>query len=296
MYRFLVAIALLTLCVIANAQDWVEHGGAEYNCTVLRNMLADYGDSDVQRSGDRVMTLGELFAPFFPNCPEAHASDMSEMPAENDAGSAESLFSFNSHEAGSQPVLGPMELREGVYVFTASADASMSVSPTIVSGDCGTDLELGSIIFFTSNGRTQTEQSAVEVEQTCNILLEVSKYGSDAWTLAIHKVESSALEPQSTYTFESSELGLQPVLGPLHFTDGVYTVTATSDAGMSVTPVILSGNCGTDLELGSIIFFTSDGHTQVEQSAVQVQADCEVLLEISNIGGSTWSVVIDKLS
>ena len=76
---------------------------------------------------------------------------------------------------------------------------------------------------------------------------------------------------------------------------GVYMVKATSDAGMSVTPTVLSGECGLDLELGSIIFFTSDDKTQVEQSAVEVEADCDILLEVSNFGGSMWSVVIERL-
>ena len=152
MFRFLVALALLTFCIAASAQEWVEHGGAEYNCSVLNGILVDYGDSDLSRSGDRVMTVGELFAIMFPSCPAPTDTATGETPVDTDASSSDALFSFSSDEAGLQPVLGPLTLPAGVYVFTATTDGYMTVSPQSLSGDCGFDLKVS--IFSLSRGRS----------------------------------------------------------------------------------------------------------------------------------------------
>ena len=292
MLRFSVALVLLTLCVAVSAQEWVEHGGAEYNCNVLRGILAEYGDSDLSRSSGGVMTVAELFAVFFPSCPRDSVEVTSET-SETGTSSQAALFSFSSDEEGLQPVLGPIALPAGVYVFTATTGGYLSVAPQSLSGDCGFDLEVG--IFHLSEGEgVDGSQAVVEVERDCNVLLGVSN-NDDAWLLEIDSADDLTVETVgASYSTSSALIGLQPVLGPLMLPKGVYVFTATSDGYLSVAPQSLSGDCGFDLEVG-IFHLTSGEAADGAQSVVEVEKDCDVLLEIGN-SGEAWQLEFNKIS
>lgn len=292
MFRFLVALALLTLCIAASAQDWVEHGGTEYNCSVLNGILADYGDSDLSRSGDSLMTVGELFAIMFPRCPPAADIKKGET-VETDPSSSDTLFSFNSDEHGLQPVLGPLTLPAGVYVFTATTAGFMAVVPQSLSGDCGLDLKVA--VFNLSQGQGDSgAQSVVDVEANCNVLFEIGNTTS-RWTMDI--VAATELESVSvtgSYSTASDNEGLRPVLGPLALAKGVYVFTATTKGFMAVVPQSLSGNCGLDLKVA--IFNLSQGQgSRGAQSVVEVEVDCDVLLDVSNTT-QDWTLDIKKSS
>ena len=293
MYRLLIAIALLAMGFAASAQEWVEHGGAEYNCDVLRGMLADYGDRDLSRRGDSVTTVGELFAVFFPACPEAIATAASESPSQTDASSSEPLFSFSSDESGMQPVLGPLTLPAGVYVITATTDGYMTVSPQSLSGDCGSDVRR-SIFNLSSGEGGDGAQSVVVIESNCNVLLEIGNT-RESWSLDIVAAKSLSVQSfSSSYSTDSDTMGLQPALGPLKLPAGVYVFTAKTDGYMIVSPQSLSGDCGSDVRR-SIFNLSSGEGADGAQSVVEVEKDCAVLLEIGNTR-EYWQLEINRLS
>ncbi len=100
----------------------------------------------------------------------------------------------------------------------------------------------------------------------------------------------------SDYSFNSADEGLQPVLGPILLSEGIHIFTATTDGYMFVSPTSLSGNCGRDIDWGlSTIMILAGQGTHGAQSVVDVESDCNVLLEIS---GATeeWTLDIKKAS
>ena len=296
MFRFLVAVALLTVCIAASAQEWVERAGVEYNCDVLNGILEDYGEHELSRSAGVANTVASLIEIIFPACPPATDTATSETTTETDTSSPEALFSFSSDEDGLQPVLGPLTLPAGIYVFTATTDDYMIVKPESLSGDCGRDLK--SSIFSISVGEgSQGAQSVVTAESDCSVLLEVDLV-SEAWTLDIEHViltKNPALETSDgSYSFSSDDAGVQPVLGPLSLPAGIYVFTATTDDYMIVKPESLSGDCGRDLK--SSIFSISAGEgSQGAQSVVTAESDCNVLLEVDLVS-EAWTLDIEKAS
>ncbi len=169
----------------------------------------------------------------------------------------------------------------------------MTVAPKSLSGDCGIDLIVS--IFNLSRGQgADGAQSVAQVDNDCNLLFEI---GNTNETWALNIVSSSNLTAQSFTTgfvTNSIEMGLQPVLGPLTLTDGVYIFTATTDGFMRVSPQSLSGDCGLDLSV-SIFNLSSGEASQGAQSVVEVERDCDVLLEIGNTR-EYWQLEINKLS
>ena len=293
MLRFLVALAVLTLSIAANAQDWVEHGGAEYNCSVLNGILADYGDRDLSRSSDSAMTVGELFAIMFPSCPPAVDARMGEASVESDASPSDAHYSFSSDEYGLQPVLGPVTLPAGIYVFTATTAGFMSVIPQSLSGDCGLDLMVA--IFNLSHGQGDSgAQSVVDVEADCNVLFEIGN-ATSGWTMDIvAATDLGTAAVTGKYSTASVDEGMRPVLGPLALAKGVYVFTATTAGFMALIPQSLSDDCGLDLMVA--IFNLSQGQgASGAQSVVEVEVDCNVLLDVSNTT-QEWTLDIRKSS
>lgn len=293
MLRFLVVLALFSLCVVANAQDWVEHDGAEYNCRVLNGILADYGDSDLSRSGDSVMTVREWFALMLQNCPPNTDTATSETPVEIDASSSHTLFSFSSDEHGLQPVLGPLAFPAGMYVATLTTEDYMTVDSEVISGECGSDLSYFLIGISAGEG-TKGAQNVFEVESDCTVMFDVGLVG-ETWTLEV--ISAYALTSFSTsdsYSFNSDNEGLQPVLGPISILKGHYIVTATTEGYMIVDSKILSGECGSDLSYSLIGISAGEG-AKGAQNVFEVESDCLVLFDVG-LSDEDWTLEIERVS
>ncbi len=296
MNKMHITITMFLMTSVVLTQEWVEHGGVDYNCDVLNAILVDYGDTDFMRSSTSITTLKDYFAIFLPKCPKTRSAATEHTVAlagNTGTETVENLYSFNSADAGQQPVLGPLLLAEGIYVFTATTDGYMSVAPQSLSGGCGFDLEIGIFNLWQGEG-SDGVQSVVEAEADCQVLLEISN-ATESWILDIVSADNLTAEAASSdYLFTSADKGLSPVLGPLLLAKGIYVFTAATDGYMSVVPQSLSGNCGFDLEIG--IFSLSQGEgSDGAQSVVEVEADCQVLLEISN-AAENWMLDIKKLS
>lgn len=293
MLRFLVILALFTLCIAANAQDWVEHGGAEYNCRVLNGILADYGDSDLSRSGDSLMTVGELFALMFPICPPSGGSAAIDSATDAYTESPDALFTFNSDDNGLQPVLGPVSFPVGIYVVTLTTEDYMTVGSEVISGECGGDLSF-SLIGVSAGEGTKGAQNVFEVESECSVMFDVGLV-DETWTLEIVSAYSlSSLSTSDRYLFNSDIEGFQPVLGPISFLKGHYIVTATTEGFMTVGSKILSGECGSDLSF-SLIGVSAGEATKGAQNVFEVDSDCLVLFDVG-LSDEDWSLEIEKVS
>ncbi len=173
MNKLLAVMIVFLMSSTAFSQDWVDQAGIEYNCEVLNKIVATYGDEDFLRSDGTVSTVADQFASFFPACPITTETSDSD-------------YSFNSTDEGLQPVLGPVFLPAGIYIFTATTDDYMIVRPTSLSGNCGSDLKY-SIISISSGEGSDGAQSVVTVESDCNVLLDIDNI-DEAWTLDIEKV------------------------------------------------------------------------------------------------------------
>ncbi len=296
MIRLSIVIALLLMSITSNTQDWVDQNGIMHNCTVLRSIIEAYGDEPLTKIDGLERTVAELFSNLFPSCPTESEMPAQQAPApttNSKSTPAENLYSFNSDEEGLQPVLGPLMLPAGVYVFTATTDGYMSVSPQSLSGDCGTDLRL-SIFTLTRGDGSDGAQSVVEVEKDCEVLFEIGNT-SERWMLNIRSSDGLPVQSFSaSYSTNSDAEGLQPVLGPILLRAGIYIFTATTDGYMSVSPQSLSGDCGTDLRLSIFTLSRGDG-SDGAQSVVEVEKDCEVLFEIGNTS-ERWMLEFTKLS
>ncbi len=90
-----------------------------------------------------------------------------------------------SGQPGAQPVLGPLPLHEGFYIFRLNTDGSARVEATALEA-CGKDLS--STMFNISAGQAiNGAENLVQAEAECTVYLEVSKI-SASWSLEMEKV------------------------------------------------------------------------------------------------------------
>ena len=65
-----IVLIILMLNIVSNAQDWIEKDGIEYNCAVVRSILADYGDEPLMRQPALQGSVADYFEMKFPTCPD----------------------------------------------------------------------------------------------------------------------------------------------------------------------------------------------------------------------------------
>ena len=99
-------------------------------------------------------------------------------------GCSEEPQAFSGH-AGAQPVLGPLPLHEGFYIFKLTTDGGAKVE-AISLDECGKDLS-GALFSISAGQAIYSAESLVQAEGNCIVYLELSKI-SASWTLEIAKV------------------------------------------------------------------------------------------------------------
>lgn len=97
---------------------------------------------------------------------------------------ADDTWSMSGHQ-GAQPVIGPLPLHEGFYIFKLTTDGSAKVEATALDG-CGKDLS-GALFSISAGQAIYSAENLVQAEDDCIIYLEMSKI-SASWTLEIAKV------------------------------------------------------------------------------------------------------------
>ena len=213
-----------------------------------------------------------------------------EMPA---TGMLVGGYSF-SGEDGELPVLGPVFLPRGIYMFTADA-GTLLVKMTSLSGDCVDDLKayLKSPLYPDEDGLSR---EVVAVEADCYVLIDV-RAEEAGWTIDIAPAiasEAPATEmPAGGYSFSSDGDGMLPVLGPLFFCRGVYSFSATTVGDMTVKMASLSRNSGDRLSRCVFSISPYEGSDGVER-ALEVENDCNALLDV--FANEAWTLEIKKVS
>jgi hypothetical protein len=111
--------------------------------------------------------------------------------------------------------------------------------------------------------------------------------------IASLQTELSALDSACRgLSFNSDDEGLQPVIGPILLEEGVYRLTFTTDGFGAIDGTMLDGDCEREI---NVIF--NEGRGDAEdgaQQVLQLDEDCEFLLEFSNIT-EDWTFTIEKL-
>lgn len=139
-----------------------------------------------------------------------------------------------------------------------------------------------------------------DVNQLANdITVQIAEMESDPVTslLAIMQIAMSGASEcgGNSYHFSSETEGQQAVIGPVSFPKGVYIFTLTTGNFGTVTAQQLSECGGFDMMLPIFAIFDTSAANGAKK-AIEVEADCEVLLEVGSMMSPTWTMDIEKVS
>lgn len=307
MFRFSVALLLLSLCIVGSAQEWVEHEGLEYNCETIQQILEDYGAADLVRINGQIASVTNIFDLVFAPCPWSDVpNDAGDEATEPSAATSapmapvieveDSLFSFNSVDDGQRPVLGPIALPQGLYRISVVTNDYIRLAPTTVVGDCGYDFQVKALN-LRSGVASSGIQSLYEATSDCEVVFEIELIKGD-WTIYVETVDrelAPTIELAAEMSrFSSAELGYQPIIGPVAISAGAYVFTVTTDDFFSVESYALSQDCG--LDLGHHIFILGPGDaSEGADSLVEVESDCIALLDVHTVD-EDWVMDIKRVS
>lgn len=167
MRRLLLFVLLMSLVIsYALAQDTGDEGAA-----------CDYAAlaADIRDYADRLVETDD---------PESLLAQMTERI---------SLFridclglTYNSLDDGFQPVIGPIELPEGFYRISASAEGRFIVQFDLLDGECELVNDSSNVIFnVTERGATGTQKTL----ESSGCLIEISvRRAADPWTMTFERV------------------------------------------------------------------------------------------------------------
>ena len=96
-------------------------------------------------------------------------------------------LSFSSETDGSQPVLGPIVLGDGVYKVNLDTTGYFQAIIETLDGTCETQLGMGIAILFNMFEGQGTNSSAILRAKNCTMLLSLSNVTED-WALDFEKV------------------------------------------------------------------------------------------------------------
>lgn len=89
--------------------------------------------------------------------------------------------------------------------------------------------------------------------------------------------------------FSNEANGMQPLIGPINLTEGVYRVTATTDSFIILEIEVLEGECRSEP-----LFSLFEGQAVGGAQAVYRSSGCEVLIQIRNTF-EPWTVTFEQL-
>jgi len=197
------------------------------------------------------------------------------------------IITFTSEESGLNAVLGPIELSTGIYRVTATTDGFLIADIQEVSGTCDTGF---SGLFNIFNGQAETGAQNLLLSTGCNALIEISNVQS-AWTLDFELINlNQIIEVEDAYN--SDDIGLQPVIGPVEIPTGTYRVTATTDGFLIADIEELDGTCDTGFS-GLFNIFSDQAIDGAE--TILNTVDCVGLIKVGNTN-APWTLEFDQLN
>ena len=67
-----IVLIILMLNIVSNAQDWIEKDGIEYNCSVIRSIVDEFGDESLTRQPRSLQSVEYYLETVFPACQDPH--------------------------------------------------------------------------------------------------------------------------------------------------------------------------------------------------------------------------------
>jgi hypothetical protein len=93
-------------------------------------------------------------------------------------------LNFSSEQDGMQPVIGPVEIPEGIYRVTATTEGGIISKIDVLSGECG---GYGGSLVSAPKGQANNGAQVVFESAGCEALVSIT-LSTDAWTLAFEKL------------------------------------------------------------------------------------------------------------
>ncbi len=142
--------------------------------------VQDVGECDIAGIGAAIQAELDEMA----EDPVAALSAIIGLAWEGIFGCAEEPALF-SGDPGAQPVLGPLPLHEGYYIFTMTTDGGARIDAKALEA-CGKDLD-GTLFNFSAGAAVRGAETLVQAEEDCPVYLEFSKITA-GWTLALERL------------------------------------------------------------------------------------------------------------
>jgi hypothetical protein len=249
----------------------------------LSGDLADF--SDEMDSSESVSSVLDDVAAWLAERQDACAdiAEATETPSES-AASREPVLLFTSEEEGNQPVLGPIEVPDGVYRVRVVTDGYFIAKLEVLEGECGTNT-----MFNLSQGRASEGAEILFAAEGCEALISISNVTED-WTLGFYPILEQDITPALS-EYSSETLGLAPLIGPVQFEDGRYKVTAETEGYMIVRVIAASGNC----EPRSSLFNLSSGQASEGAQALLTAEECVGFITIDNVT-EDWTLTFEPIN
>lgn len=103
------------------------------------------------------------------------------------AAAACSGLNFNSDDEGMMPVIGPVEIPEGLYRATLTTDGYFIMELDPLSGKCGEGSRFSNSIYLIMAGTASDGAQVVINSEGCEALFSISNV-NEPWTLSFEKL------------------------------------------------------------------------------------------------------------
>ncbi len=137
---------------------------------------------------------------------------------------------------------------------------------------------------------------AAVVEELAGMVEEIAEADDpDAALLDLEKAVVAARIECGGMVFTSEEEGLQPVIGPVEFPEGMYRATLTIDGMGMVELDVLDGSCGDSIGMPIFMVLEMGGAPDGAQAVVESEG-CEALISFSSVTfAHNWTLEFEKL-
>lgn len=130
-----------------------------------------------------------------------------------------------------------------------------------------------------------------ELDATVTILPKLTDEGIMKTLMQMESLISRTRAQCAGYTFTSEDEGLQPVIGPLEFANGIYLARITTEGFIAGKVTELNGLCGDS----SYLFNEGSGDAvDGAERIFETSENCSMLLELSNVS-APWTLEFEPI-
>lgn len=193
---------------------------------------------------------------------------------------------FSSAENGMQPVLGPIDISDGLYRVKVVTDGYFIGQVEELDGDCITGT-LG--LFNLTSGIASNGAFALFGSIGCSGLIKISNT-TDEWVMEFYAIDLGKSVPVENI-YSSDDLGLYSVTDLISFEDGLYRVKVETDGYFIGNIESIDGNCDSGI-LG--LFNLSQGQASNGAENTLSTSGCVGILTTTNVT-EPWTLTFEKI-